>query len=436
MSVKLYWNKICPFVQRAWIALLEKSVPTELVFVPLDGDTPAWYKAINPRETVPTLGHGDKIIFESMLIVQYVDESFGQPGSLFPGNALTRYKISYFIDQVGEELIGGLYGYLRDASDANREGAVNALKYINKLAEDQSADGPFFLGATFSAADIALVPFLDRFRTTLGVYRNFDIFEHAPRLRKLLTAALERPSVGQSSQSGDFYLNAYKGYAKQDPPVRLFKLYSSPTCPFAERARLVAALKAVPHEIIDIDLQSPRPDWYLNINAGGSVPTLVGPDGDVVKESALIVQYLAEEFAGCGESLIATNPVDRYDGRFCTDLANNFRYAMFGFLHDPNEASLAELRSALRELSAAMDAKSSTGPFFRGSQISECDVLLVPFLLRLFAVREDFPGLAQLVAEQTRAAALLAAVRSHPIAKDVVRDDAFYREAFLKLFKK
>lgn len=437
MSVKLYWNKLCPFVQRAWISLLEKAVPVELVYVPLDTDAPQWYKDINPRETVPTLAHNGKIVFESMLIVQYVDETFPQQNALYPGAALTRYKVNYFIDQVGEELIGALYGLLRNGDAENQQNAVKALTFINSLAEAQSPTGPFFLGATFSAAEVALVPFLDRFRTTLAVYRQFDIFATAPRLKAMLAAALQRPSVGQSSQTGDFYLNGYKGYAAQEAaPVRPYKLYSSPTCPFAERARLTAALKGAVTEIVDIDLKA-TPDWYLQINPAGSVPTLVTPDGDIIKESALIVSYFNDLLEASGAALRPAGASERYDGRFYAENANNVRYAMFGYLHAPTADNLAVLATAFKNLNDTIGARSSVGPFFFGSQISEYDVLAIPFFLRLFAVRKDFPPeLDALLAGQTRVAAMLAAARAHPVAGTVLRGEAFYRDAFLPLFKK
>ena len=435
MSLKLYWNKVCPFVQRAWIACLEKSLPVELVYISLTEERPQWYKEINPRETVPTFSHDGKIILESMLIVQYIDETFAPVGSLYPGNAKTRYQINYFIEQFGEEVIGALYGLLmNEGSTEDRENATKALKLVNSLLEKQSASGPFFLGSTFSAADVAVVPFLDRFRHTLKAYRSYDIFEHAPRLKSQLEAALERSSVGQTSLAAEEYLDGYKGYAKQEKaPTRTFKVYSSPHCPFAERVRLTAALKSVEHEVIDIDLEN-TPDWYRALNPSGSVPTLVTPDGESVLESALIVAYLEETFPSSGVSLRPAAAAARYEGRFFVDNANNFRNSFFGYLF-AGESQLQDAKDASAAVNKLL-VQQSNGPFFLGAEISEYDILIVTFLLRAYAVRNDFPGLLQIFDENTRLTELVKATRAHPIAGKVLRDDDFYRAIILELVNK
>ena len=47
------------------------------------------------------------------------------------------------------------------------------------------------------------------------------------------------------------------------------------------------------HEQVHIDISVPRPEWYLELNERGQVPTLVY-DGEVLVESAAIVRFLAD----------------------------------------------------------------------------------------------------------------------------------------------
>ena len=71
-----------------------------------------------------------------------------------------------------------------------------------RILRSKSADGPFFLGEQLSVADIALVPFLDRFEVTLPFYRGFELLpvaelpELAP-LQQLLGACRKRPAFQQ-----------------------------------------------------------------------------------------------------------------------------------------------------------------------------------------------------------------------------------------------
>lgn len=431
MSVKLFWNKICPFVQRAWIVAVEKNIPVELVYVPLDQDTPEWYAKINPNGTVPTLQHGDRIVFESNLIAQYLDDTFEPKQSLFPGSAFDRHRIRFFLEQVGE-FVGYAYGFLMDSKgegkQADFEWNVNNLE---KLLVEQSS-GPFFLGDTFSLADIALIPFLDRFRHTLYAYANgYDLFASAPRLKRLLDAAQLRPSVFKTSQPASVYINAYKGYVSNgpiEPTPHPMKLYSSARCPFCEKVRIAAALKRVPVEIVEIDLEN-LPAWYeKDVNPRGTVPALALEDGKVVQESNLIAAYFDEEFLSSETpTLVPTDGVARYQQNFFLEKVSNLVGAIYGFLYhngaDEKRVSLQEAAKVVEELLE----KQSAGPFFFGAEVSLADLALIPNLVRLGASLADFGnGYTSFFADYPRLGALDKAVRDHPIIGQVLQEPEVY----------
>ena len=80
---------------------------------------------------------------------------------------------------------------------------------------------PFFLGSQLTLADTSLVPFLDRFSATLSRYRGFQLLPALPapaaapalpRLAALLAASRQRPAFQATSQSAEFYANAYRSY--------------------------------------------------------------------------------------------------------------------------------------------------------------------------------------------------------------------------------
>src|SRR5690554_2897709 len=73
-----------------------------------------------------------------------------------------------------------------------------------------------------------------------------------------------------------------------------------PVCPFSQRLEILLALKersdAV--EFHKIDITEPRPQWLLDLTRGTTaLPILVTPDGKVIKESLVILQYLEQTFA-------------------------------------------------------------------------------------------------------------------------------------------
>ncbi len=86
-TLKLISHKLCPYVQRAVISLTEKGVPFERVDIDLD-NKPDWFLKISPLGKVPVLQVGDKVVFESAVILEYLEEI--QPKPLHPKDPLTR----------------------------------------------------------------------------------------------------------------------------------------------------------------------------------------------------------------------------------------------------------------------------------------------------------------------------------------------------------
>lgn len=92
-TLTLVSHPLCPFVQRAAIALLEKQVPFERIDVDLQ-NKPDWFMTLSPTGKVPVLQIQEddgtsQVLFESMAICEYVHET--QPGpSLYPADPFAR----------------------------------------------------------------------------------------------------------------------------------------------------------------------------------------------------------------------------------------------------------------------------------------------------------------------------------------------------------
>src|SRR5215472_2716457 len=86
---------LCPYVQRAVISLSEKRVPFERVDVDLS-NKPQWFTAISPLGKTPVLQVGDTAIFESAVILEYLDETQASP--LHPADPLRRAEHRAWIE--------------------------------------------------------------------------------------------------------------------------------------------------------------------------------------------------------------------------------------------------------------------------------------------------------------------------------------------------
>ena len=86
-ALKLISHKLCPYVQRAVIALTEKTVPFERVDIDL-ANKPDWLLKISPLGKTPVLTVGKHAIFESAVILEYLEDTQAFP--LHPSDPLRR----------------------------------------------------------------------------------------------------------------------------------------------------------------------------------------------------------------------------------------------------------------------------------------------------------------------------------------------------------
>src|SRR6201981_2113179 len=94
-ALKLISHKLCPYVQRAVIALTEKGVAFERIDVDL-ANKPDWFLKITPLGKTPVLLVGEHAIFESAVILEYLEETQAHP--LHPADALMRAEHRAWIE--------------------------------------------------------------------------------------------------------------------------------------------------------------------------------------------------------------------------------------------------------------------------------------------------------------------------------------------------
>ncbi|MBY3072549.1 glutathione S-transferase family protein [Rhizobium laguerreae] len=194
-KLTLVSHHLCPYVQRAAIALLEKGVPFERINIDL-ADKPDWFLKISPLGKVPLLrieeDGSQAVLFESSVICEYLEET--QPGvALHPKDPLTRARHRGWME-FGSSVLSDLWGYetaqVADQLDAKRTALISKFATL----ENVLTDGPYFAGNDFSLVDAVFAPvfrYFDLFET-LG---DGDIFEGLERVKRWRKALSERASV-------------------------------------------------------------------------------------------------------------------------------------------------------------------------------------------------------------------------------------------------
>ncbi|KAJ7107330.1 hypothetical protein C8R44DRAFT_843061 [Mycena epipterygia] len=181
-QITLYTSKLCPFAHRVELALAEAKVDYNRFEVDLR-NKPQWYAPkVNPASKVPAIAYGgpqvspdlpspDSIkIAESLILVELVADLYPE-ATILPKDPVLRAKARFFIDTVSTRFVPAYIGPLR--AGQSFEPLWDALQVLQALLPE---DKPYALGDEFTAADMAIAPFLARLefllKNDIGAYKE------------------------------------------------------------------------------------------------------------------------------------------------------------------------------------------------------------------------------------------------------------------------
>jgi len=197
-SLKLISHKLCPYVQRAVIALTEKGVPFERVDIDLS-NKPDWFLALSPLGKTPVLLVGDVPIFESAVILEYLEET--QPKPLHPPDPLRRAEHRAWIE-FGSAVLSDIAGFYAAPDQAAFNAKTSQLGQRIARLEARVAAAPWFDGENFSLVDAVFGPVF-RYFDVFDEIADFGILADKPTLARWRKALAARPSV-RAAVSADY----------------------------------------------------------------------------------------------------------------------------------------------------------------------------------------------------------------------------------------
>ena len=196
--LKLISHKLCPYVQRAVIALTEKGVAFERIDVDL-ANKPDWFLKISLLGRTPVLQVGDTAIFESAVILEYLEET--EPKPLHPADPLRRAEHRGWIE-FGSAVLNDIAGLYSAPDEASFKTKTAQLEARFARLEARVVAAPWFDGDKFSLVDAVFGP----------VFRYFDVFDEIGdfgilagklRLARWRASLAARPSV-KSAVSAEY----------------------------------------------------------------------------------------------------------------------------------------------------------------------------------------------------------------------------------------
>jgi len=195
-SFTLISHPLCPFVQRAAIVLLEKGVSFDRIDVDL-GTKPGWFLALSPTGKVPLLkvsqaDGSDAVLFESMVICEYLEETQGGV-RLYSDDALTRARQRGWIE-FGTATLADAWQFLNATDRPTADAKQAAFRDRLQRLEAVLVEGPYFGGVAFSMVDAVFAP-LFRYFDLIDPTISQPIFERLTRVSAWRAALEARPSV-------------------------------------------------------------------------------------------------------------------------------------------------------------------------------------------------------------------------------------------------
>ncbi|MDA0679059.1 MAG: glutathione S-transferase N-terminal domain-containing protein [Proteobacteria bacterium] len=187
----LFSKPTCIHSHRTRLVLAEKNINMEIVNV--DGrDLPEDLMDLNPYHTMPTLVDRDLVLYDSRVIIEYLDERFPHP-PLMPVDPVTRAQFRLALFRIETD-----WYELAEQFDAEGENKLPAksrkmLRESVLASVELFAAKQFFLSDEFSLVDCSIAPILWR----LPVY-GIELGSQSAAIEAYMKRVFERRSFQAS----------------------------------------------------------------------------------------------------------------------------------------------------------------------------------------------------------------------------------------------
>jgi len=192
-SMTLFSDPMCQYSHRVRIVLAEKGVTVDIEDIDPKSVTEEILEA-NPYGTLPTLVDRDLALYESNVVMEYLDERFPHP-PLLPVYPVARAESRLWIYRIERDwcvLIDQIKANPDSKkADAARKEFRESLVTIAGIFEEM----PYFMSEEFTLVDCCLAPMLWRL-PELGI--SLPNNRHVKPLHEYMERLFERPSFQES----------------------------------------------------------------------------------------------------------------------------------------------------------------------------------------------------------------------------------------------
>lgn len=323
--LRLYNNPICPFAERARIALALRGFEFQIVQID-NNDKPPYF--VEWGGTVPILEKTDGTVLNDSKDIIAFAIAEGKGPSLVASDEKQREEDDNLVKDLFDGYVPTYFQALgSQAEDLTLKLLERYQKFEDNLANNEVGNAYFNNSKKVSLFDVLLQGFISRTFHAFeeGVLREgiFDK-EKFPNVVKYVKTIEEHPVIAKLQAPKiptlNHTLNGVKAkkyiqlpYPVDYTPIKdsqglkklyvldgntakprtndnYIRLYGHPGCPFVERATLALAAKGIEYQFVGLDL-TVKNKWHLDIN-NGFIPILELPSGEFVTDSLVIADWV------------------------------------------------------------------------------------------------------------------------------------------------
>jgi glutathione S-transferase/RNA polymerase-associated protein len=232
MALRLFEHPLSPYAQKVKIVLYERGIPFERVFVDPNqrSEDPVYQEFVmaSPRREVPCLVDGDVRVFDSTIILEYVEERWPRRETA-ASTPRERARVRMLEEMMDTEYDAVNWGAMevkvfRRAEAAQRDSlltraSLQLQRLWNRL--ERELEGRLWMnGADFGRGDAAVQPHLAG-----SVALGFGVSERHSKLKDWLARASARSSVQRVAAESAEWLRRERAAAGASERPRIVRQY-------------------------------------------------------------------------------------------------------------------------------------------------------------------------------------------------------------------
>ena len=201
-TMTLYSKPDCPLSHRVRIVMAEKNIFAEIIDVDVN-NPPEDLLDINAYNTVPTLVDRDLVLYNSHIIMEYLDERFPHP-PLMPVDPVSRARTRMMLYRIDMDWYGLLNDMVND-DEQKAERARNTIRDDLTMLAPVLSKRPYFMSDDFALVECSIAPVLWRLP-----YYGIELPQQAKSVLKYADRIFERDSFKASlSELEEEYIRSW-----------------------------------------------------------------------------------------------------------------------------------------------------------------------------------------------------------------------------------